>query len=318
MLKIAIIGGAGFIGTRLCRRLKDCSNEYEIIIVDKAASASFPELTVLCDIREKSSLRSALKGVDVVVNLAAEHRDDVSPVSLYHDVNVVGQKNICEIMTELAITRHIFTSSVAVYGFVDKDTDEDGAYAPFHPYGQSKLDAEYVLNDWHDSGKQHSVLRPTVVFGEGNRGNVYNLLAQIASGKFLMIGSGTNKKSMAYVENIAAFLEYLILNGSEHQVFNYVDKPDFDMNTLYGTVCDALGKKPSVLRMPFFVGLIIGYCFDVLAKVLGKKLPISSLRVRKFCARTQFSSSRIAATGFKPPVLLADALKKTVVSEFGR
>lgn len=71
-----------------------------------------------------------------------------------------------------------------------------------------------------------------MVFGEQNRGNVYNLLRQIASGKFIMIGSGQNRKSMAYVENVAAFIEHALGFGPGVHIYNYIDKPDFDMNTL--------------------------------------------------------------------------------------
>ena len=53
-------------------------------------------------------------------------------------------------------------------------------------------------------------MRPTVIFGEGNRGNVYNLLNQIANGKFMMIGSGDNQKSMSYIGNIIAFIKFMI------------------------------------------------------------------------------------------------------------
>ncbi len=87
------------------------------------------------------------------------------------------------------------------------------------------------------------IVRPTVVFGEQNRGNVYNLLRQIASGKFMMIGDGTNRKSMAYVENVAAFLEYSLGFENGVHIYNYIDKPDFDMNTLVSKVNKALGKE---------------------------------------------------------------------------
>ena len=126
-------------------------------------------------------------------------------------------------------------------------------------------------------------MRPTVVFGEQNRGNVYNLLRQIASGKFMMIGNGKNLKSMAYVENVAAFLEYSIdtFNPGVH-VFNYIDKPDFDMSTLVGTVNSKLSKSSSVnIRLPYALGLAAGYGFDLLARITGKNFPVSSIRIKK-------------------------------------
>lgn len=317
-MKVVIIGGAGFIGTRLCKRLE--SARVDFIVLDKVKSDKFPEFSIVCNIEDLECLRSSFpQGVDAVINLAAEHKDNVQPLSRYHDVNVLGQRNVCEVMVHFGVKRHIFTSSVAVYGFVETETFEDGAFAPFHEYGQSKLDAERVLDSWFIDGEavQHSVVRPTVVFGEGNRGNVYNLLKQIASGRFLMIGKGVNKKSMAYVENVAAFLEYLLVHGKGHQVFNYADKPDFDMNTLYRAVNESLQRQPASLRLPYWLGLCAGYVFDFLAKVTGREFPVSSIRVKKFCGTTQFGSRSIASSGFEPPVSLSEGLSNTVRTEFG-
>ena len=314
-VKIAIIGGSGFIGTRLGKRLEK-RNDLEFIILDKEPSATFPDHYKHCDVREIPSLREGLKGCDLIINLAAEHKDNVLPIELYYEVNVEGQKNICEVAEELDIKRHIFTSSVAIYGFVECDTDESGTFNPFNDYGRSKLQAEEILDDWYVEGRQSTIIRPTVIFGEGNRGNVYNLLRQIASGKFMMIGNGENKKSMAYVENIAAFIEYMIDHGKERQIFNYADKPDFTMNELCTAVFEALGRKKKPLRLPYFIGLVGGMTFDILSRILGREFPISAIRVKKFCATTQFSSKSINETGFIPPADLRKAILATVKSEF--
>ena len=80
-----------------------------------------------------------------------------------------------------------------------------------------------------------------MIFGERNRGNVYNLLNQISGGKFLMVGNGRNRKSMAYVGNIVSFSKYLIDSVKDgYNVFNYIDKPDMDMNALVGHVSKVL------------------------------------------------------------------------------
>ncbi|WP_205597649.1 NAD(P)-dependent oxidoreductase [Paraferrimonas sp. SM1919] len=315
MMNIVVIGGSGFIGTRLIDRLIN-NQDLSIQILDKVTSGKYPQLSKVCDMTSVESLREGLnENVDVVINLAAEHKDNVSPVSLYYDVNVEGQKNLCKVMDEYGIKKMVFTSSVAVYGFVTEDTGESGAINPFNDYGKSKYQAELATHDWLDDSKQFSVIRPTVVFGEGNRGNVYNLLRQIASGKFLMIGKGENQKSMAYVENVAAFIEHLVFNGKGHQVFNYIDKPDFNMNKLVSVVNSALGKTGSVLRLPYWLGLLAGYGFDLLAKLTGKELPVSSIRVKKFCARTQFKSNT-DYLGFIAPVSLEQGLSNTVKNEF--
>jgi nucleoside-diphosphate-sugar epimerase len=316
-MRIAIVGGSGFIGTRLAERLSKAG--HHLAIIDKVDSKAFPLFTRKADVRDYESLLASLEGSEVIINLAAEHRDDVSPRSLYDEVNVGGARNICKAADSLGIKRMVFTSSVAVYGFAKPDTDENGIFAPFNDYGRTKMEAEKVYREWLavDGTRSLTILRPTVVFGERNRGNVYNLLKLMASGLFLMIGSGENVKSMAYVENVAAFLENALTFPEGEKVFNYIDKPDFDMNTLVKFVRGMIGKKAVIrLRMPYWIGYLGGKCFDALAIVLRKKLPISSIRIRKFCATTQFSSSKLDSIGFKPPITLSEGLARTIRFEF--
>ena len=110
--------------------------------LDKNLSVDFSELSTIADVRDKDALKEALKEVDVVFNLAAEHRDDVRPVTLYYDVNVQGARNIVEAAELNNVKRIIFTSSVAVYGFTEKEVDESGKLRPFNDYGRTKLEAE--------------------------------------------------------------------------------------------------------------------------------------------------------------------------------
>jgi len=208
-MKINVIGGSGFIGTRLCQRFVRFEKPFQIL--DKAPSLVFSDQAVLADVRSLDALRAHIAEGAALINLAAEHRDDVRPLSLYDEVNVGGARNLCTVAREKHVNTIVFTSTVAVYGFAPLGTDELGAIAPFNDYGRTKFEAEQVFRAWQTEAPNERtlvVLRPTVVFGEQNRGNVYNLLRQMASGRFVMVGHGENRKSMAYVENIAAFIEY--------------------------------------------------------------------------------------------------------------
>ena len=311
-----LLGGSGFIGTRLAERLQEQGRTFTL--VDKAPSARSRDAHRFADVRDVDSLRAAMTG-GAVVNLAAEHRDDVRPLSLYEDVNVQGARNVCQVATEKGVRTIVFTSTVAVYGFAPPNTGENGSIKPFNEYGRTKWDAEQVYRKWYEADPANRtlvILRPTVVFGEQNRGNVYNLLRQIASGRFIMVGSGRNVKSMAYVENIAAFLEYSLSFGPGYYVYNYVDKPDFDMNTLVAIVRERLGtSEPAEFRLPYAFGLVAGYGFDLAAWATRRTFPISSIRVRKFCATTQFATA-IPETGFEAPVSLQEGLQRTVEHEF--
>ena len=317
MKNICLIGASGFVGTRLIDQLKD---KYNIINFDKQQSHKYPELTTILDIRNKENLLSLLNGFDLVVLLAAEHRDDVSPTSLYYDVNVEGTRNVLEVMDINNIKNIIFTSSVAVYGLNKINPDENHPADPFNHYGKSKWQAEEVLRDWYKkeaADKMLRIIRPTVIFGERNRGNVYNLLKQIASGRFMKIGKCNNKKSMAYVGNIVAFIEYLIKTTQPtYEVYNYIDKPDLSMNELTDVVGQSLNKKIPSIKIPYWIGMLGGYGFDFLAWITLKKLSISSVRVKKFCATTQFDATKAHSSGFKAPYTLSEGLDKTIKFEF--
>lgn len=317
-MKSFVIGGSGFIGTRLVSRLMQ-GEKKNVYIFDKAMSVQFPEITIIGDVRSKINCNNLDLSGAILFNLAAEHRDDVTPLSLYNDVNVIGAKNVCAFANESGISKIIFTSSVAVYGFAPINTDESGLIAPFNEYGRTKWEAEEVYKKWQaekPSERALLIIRPTVVFGEGNRGNVFNLLKKISYKSFIMIGNGRNRKSIAYVENIAAFLEYgMDFNPGIH-IYNYVDKPDMTMNDLVHRVSNFLEKKHRTnFRMPFNLALIIAYGFDLVAKATGRKFSISVIRVKKFCSDSLYQSA-VSKTGFIAPVPILKALERVIRFEF--
>lgn len=317
-MNITLIGGSGFVGTRLIDLLKEDHN-YELKNIDLEHSHFFDSITVIGDVRDQVQMDEMMQGTDLVVLLAAKHRDDVTPVSLYYDTNVGGMRCTLNAMEKNGIKRLIFFSSVAVYGLNKSNPDESHPADPFNHYGKSKWEAEQVLQEWYKTHGDWNIdiVRPTVIFGERNRGNVYNLLNQISSGKFLMVGKGENVKSMAYVGNIVAFVKFMIESVKEgYNVFNYIDKPDTNMNDLVALVEKVLGKHIPSTHFPYWMGMMGGYCFDLLAKITGKKLAISSVRVKKFCAVTQFDSTKAMTSGFVPPYTLQEGLARTIEFEF--
>ncbi len=316
--KICLIGGSGFIGTRLAADL--WHQGYYVSIADIQPSRHYPDSCRNADVRHLDSLQIACAGNDTIINLAAAHRDDVRPASLYHDINVTGAENVCRAAEQLGINRIIFTSSAAVYGTQDGNIDETRPHQPINEYGVTKSKAEDVYCAWQEKDPQNRTLvivRPTVVFGTGNRGNVYTLIKQIVKGRFLMIGNGQNRKSMAYVENVAAFLIFSLNFGPGIHIYNYVDKPDLSMNELLGMIRSMTGKPAGRMpRLPQPVGEIAGSAFDLLAKMTGRTFPVSRVRIEKFCATTVFSSDKLRGSGLSPPHNLQQALEKTISAEF--
>ena len=312
--KNLIVGGSGFVGSRLIQTLlaENCTN------IDKNPSPFFDEITHIGDITKSNSFEITSDFSSVVL-LAAEHKDDVSPVSLYYDVNVKGTQNILKKMDEAGIKHLVFTSSVAIYGLNKPNPEETHSADPFNHYGKSKWEAEQAIKQWYDKapeGKSVSIIRPTVIFGERNRGNVFNLLKQISSGRFIMIGRGQNKKSMAYVGNVVAFIKDRIENEEPgYHVYNYADKPDFTMSELSSVIESKMSISIPKTSIPYWLGMLGGYGFDLLAMATRKKRSISSVRVKKFCATTQFDASK-AHSVFKAPFTLEEGLNRTLEFEF--
>ena len=305
-----IIGGSGFVGSRLKMGL----NDFKILDKRLSNSRGYVDITI------SSTLNGLFTRKDSIVLLAAEHRDDISPVSKYYNTNVQGTQNVLNEMDRVGCKHLIFTSSVAVYGLNKINPDENHPVDPFNHYGKSKWEAEKVIKAWYDKdpdGKSVTIIRPTVIFGEKNRGNVYNLLKQIASGKFLMIGKGQNRKSMAYLGNVVAFIKHRLELAEEgYHVFNYIDKPDLTMTSLLGVIEKSLDKKIPSVRIPVWLGYLGGFGFDVLAFLTRKKLAISSVRVNKFVATTQFDATKVHSSGFKAPFTLEEGLDRTLNYEF--
>ena len=320
-MKILVTGGSGFIGTNLVPDL--LAQGHTVVIYDKQRSEKYPDFCIVADIRDKRKLANSMRGVDAVYHLAAEHSDKVHPVSLYFDVNVGGAENIVYGLEKNGVEKLIFTSTVAVYGLSPEERNEASLIRPFNDYGLSKYKSEVVFDEWVNSDDKRClvIVRPTVIFGEGNKGNVYRLLSQIASGRFVMVGNGKNKKSMAYVLNISQFLTKLLNSapGPGRHVYNYADKPDLTTDELVRIALNTLGKKRRInFRIPFFIALVWGYAFDFLATITKKNYPVSSIRVRKFCAESVVGAEKLRETGFSAPYLLTDGIDKTILYEFSK
>jgi nucleoside-diphosphate-sugar epimerase len=314
---LQILGGSGFIGTHLCKLLYDSKINFKIL--DIKISSLFQKKFIKTDITNFKILKKNIKKNSILINLAAIHSDDISKKKDYYKVNVDGAKNICRVSEKKGIKKIIFTSSVSVYGFASKFCNENGKINPYNDYGKSKYLAEKVFKTWQ-SKEPHNrclvIIRPTVVFGEGNRGNVYNLFKQIKSNLFFIIGNGNNIKSLAYVGNVVRFIKYSLKHSCGVHIYNYIDSPQLSINQMIRLIKIYLKKNKNTIKIPYFIGLLVGLIFDVISVLLNKKFTISLLRIRKFTANSSYSSSNTSNLNFKPKYNLKEALKRTINHEF--
>ena len=309
---VVVVGGSGFIGTRLCARLQGAGRTFRI--VDRSVGSAYPSQSAVAELGSPA-LVDAIPPSPAIVNLAAEHRDDVRPTSRYEEVNVGGARHVCAVANRNDVRLIVFSSSVAVYGDAMETADERAPPEPASPYGRSKLAAEQVYRQWQaedPANRTLVVVRPAAVFGEGGRGNVNLLLAQVAASRFVMVGDGRNVKSLAYVENVAAFIEFALSFAPGVHVYNYVDKPDLAVRELIALVRAEMGRTSRIgLRVPYAAAYLVGGMFDVARYLSKRPFSISAQRVRKFATASQFGTA-VGETGFVPPVSLRDGLAATV------
>ncbi|HEX6831884.1 MAG TPA: hypothetical protein VF132_00005, partial [Rudaea sp.] len=160
------------------------------------------------------------------------------------------------------------------------------------------------------------LLRSAVVFGEDNRGNVHQLIEQIRQGRFVMIGDGANRKSIAYVGNIAEYLADWCVSGPPGaHTYNFADKPDKSMSELVASIAAIGGFRPIPrVSIPRAAALALGFVCDAIAGVIGRPLLLSRVRVQKFCANTQLATDAIERSGYRPVCSLDDGLARTIAA----
>ena len=299
---VLVIGSSGFIGSHLTQLLTSRGHRVIGLDAQKSSENYGVDEFIQGDIRQPEHVNQALRGVDAVINLAALHADFGHVPEEYFETNDRGMSILLEAMTTAHVNRLLFTSSIAVYGDRSDEVREETTPNPTSPYGSSKLAAEQRVNEWVEADPQRSVriIRPCVVYGERNVANMMNLIRQIDSGFFVLFGSGSNVKATAYVGNLVQAICMQYEQSSPGlKLYNYADKPDMTVNKIVGVIRRELGRPPSPLRFPLWLGRIAAAPFDLIMRTTGKNLPISSARVKKLARPTLVSAQKIRADGFE-------------------
>lgn len=315
-MRIIVVGGSGFIGTHLVAAL--LQRGHEVRIFDCAGSLRYPERVLRGDVRDAGALLAALRDYDAAIDLAAEHRDDVRPLSLYAEVNVAGARHLAQAATANRVMRVVFVSSAAVYGRDQPGADEQAPLHPARPYGRSKAEAEAVHRAWAaaDTARSLSIVRPSIVYGPGSRGNMQRLVEQLRAHRFAFAGHGGNRKSIAYVGNLVDFLCTCLEHRPGLHCYNYADPPAPTTASLVEAIQSLLPRPQRVVpRLPRSLVLAGAHLLAVGAHLRGRRPGITAERVRSFCADTTISTSALDATGFRRRHDLRGALRAMIEAD---
>lgn len=307
-MKILITGIHGFVGSNLTAYLAPKNELYglDIVAPEKAGvvkTFSWEDLDA-----------GRVPAVDAIIHLAGKAHDtkNQAAAEVYFKVNTgLTQKIYDYFLTSPAARKFIFFSTAkAAADRVDGVLTEDVVPAPVGPYGESKIRAEEYIQAHLPSDKQVYILRPCMIHGPGNKGNLNLLYNVVRRGIPWPLGAFENRRTFTSVGNICFAVNGLLTKDVPTGIYNMGDDEALSTNELIEEICASLGKKAHIWRLP--KGMMTG-----IARVGGwLHLPLDPERLRKLTENYVSSNAKIkAALGIeKMPVEAREGLKRTLLS----
>ena len=315
-MNILITGVYGFVGYNFINNLKVGHNLYGLDIVCPTREGV---LKTFCwkDIDPESFPLQTLPQFDAIIHLAGKAHDtkNQSTAQSYFDINTGLTQKIFDFFLESSAKKFIFFSSVkaAADSVVGDMLTEDVIPAPVGPYGESKIKAEEYIKEhleYSTTEKQVYILRPCMIHGPGNKGNLNLLYNVVKKGIPWPLGDFDNRRSFTSIDNLCYVIEGLLNQDVPTGIYHMGDDEALSTNELISIMCEAMGKKPHIWKMN--KGLMEG-CAG-LGTLLH--LPLNTERLRKLTENYVVSNAKIkAALGIdKMPVTAKEGLMKTIRS----
>ncbi|MDX1556548.1 MAG: NAD(P)-dependent oxidoreductase [Xanthomonadales bacterium] len=310
-----LFGGAGFIGQHLARSILNRYPEDRVTLLDLEADADCAWRVpiqshfesgrlhlVHCDVRDGAQFETLQAKFDVIVNLAAVHREPGHRPKEYFDTNISGARNLCAFASGTGCREIIFTSSISVYGIHDRAVDESTAPEPYSPYGQSKLEAEQIHIDWaQETQGRLAIIRPGVVFGPGERGNVSRLVHEMLERRRPISLKPDQPKAGIYIEELIEVIHWLQaqeIPDSGYHLVNGVSNENLAFNA-FGQALESLGRLPG---KPLNIPAALVKAASLVARPFAPLMPASSRlhpeRLAKICRPNDVRATSLQSLGY--------------------
>lgn len=296
MVKLAITGASGFAGQNLIRYLDAKAADIEQILLRNQTAILIPQVT------------------DVVMHLAGKAHDlkKVAGPEVYFEVNTELTKRLFKAFIASSAHTFVFVSSVkAIADFVPGDAlKEDDIAHPATPYGQSKLAAEtYLLAQILPAGKKLFILRPCMMHGPGNKGNLNLLYQLVRKGMPWPLGAFENKRSFLSIDNFCFVVERILANKLPPGTYNLADDEPLSTNELIELIGKGMGKKARIWRIPQLIMKGIAKAGNLL------HLPLNEERLEKLTENYIVSNKKLLASlNCQMPISATDGMLKTIRS----
>lgn len=310
-MNILITGVHGFVGTNLVMALKEEHTLYGLDIVAPEKEGVLKTF-VWGDLNTLSIQK--LPPFDAIIHLAGKAHDtkNQSLAQSYFDINTGLTQKVFDFFLKSSAKKFIFFSSVkaAADSVVGDMLTEDVIPTPIGPYGESKIRAEEYIQNHLPEDKQVYILRPCMIHGPGNKGNLNLLYNVVKKGIPWPLGDFENRRSFASIDNLCAVIDGLLTKDVPSGIYHMADDEALSTNELIATMCEVMEKSPHIWKLN--KGLMEG-CAG-LGTLLH--LPLNTERLRKLTENYVVSNEKIKkALGMeKMPVTAKEGLMKTIKS----
>ena len=315
-MNILITGIHGFIGSNFIRTLRDKHTLYGLDIIFPCRDGVIQTFSWR-DIEPTSFPFQILPKFDAIIHLAGKAHDtkNQSVAQSYFDINTGLTQKIFDFFMESSAKKFIFFSSVkaAAESVIGDILTEDMIPTPVGPYGESKIKAEEYIKEhfeYSTTDKQVYILRPCMIHGPGNKGNLNLLYNVVKKGIPWPLGDFENRRSFTSIDNLCCVIEGLLIKDVPTGIYHMGDDEALSTNELIVIMCEAMEKQPRIWKMnKRFMEACAG-----LGTLLH--LPLNTERLRKLTENYVVSNAKIkVALGIdKMPVTAKEGLMKTVRS----
>jgi nucleoside-diphosphate-sugar epimerase len=298
MKRILLTGSTGFIGCRLLKLLE--SSKCEIRLLSRQPHSDYE--TIVCDLGKKQVPDSALVSIDTVFHLAGyahDLRDATSVENRYQAINVEATVQLAKLAAQHGVKRFSFVSSVKAGGsaIVDRCMTEEDQGEPEGIYGKTKREAELkLLEICRQSDMQVMIVRPSLVYGPGVKGNLALMRRGIEQGWFPPIPETENRRSMIHVDDL---VRALLLTAEDKrangEIFIATDGVPHSSREIYDAICQSIGKTVPQWSVP-----------KIVFKGLSLLSPRILYKVDKLLGDEYYSSDKLEKLGFRAEKSLED------------
>jgi len=293
-MKLIITGTTGFAGINLISYLKDFE-------------------TQPLSLRYQPSQKVCLGEADAIIHLSGKAHDlkKISQPQEYYDANFELTKQLYDAFLKSDARKFVFISSVkaaadTVNGILTEETIPD----PETHYGKSKLQAEeYIQSQPLPEGKSYYILRPCMIHGPGNKGNLNLLYKFVKKGIPYPLAAFENKRSFLSIENLCFVIKELLERDIPSGIYQVADDKSLSTSELVNQIALNLGLKPRLWQIPAAFIKAAAKAGDIL------RLPLNTERLTKLTESYEVSNAKIKKVlGKELPVSAREGLKRTILS----